>query len=215
MYVNIDDCWTVKPGSTDPVLGGPPRDAQGNINPNRRFPDMKALADYIHAKGLKAGIYTWPGRADLCAARRAATGTRSRTPGSSPSGDSISSSTIRAPTSNVAADGRDSPTASTATSSATSCPRRRHERHGQVGPRGGRPQLAHRRRSGRRLGLRRGATCFGLYGRNELQSYSGPGGWNDPDYLCWATLAASAKTSAFAQRAIQLRLALVPGRPRR
>ena len=24
---------------------------------------------------------------------------------------------------------------------------------------------------------------FGLYGRNELQKYSGPGAWNDPDYL--------------------------------
>ena len=24
---------------------------------------------------------------------------------------------------------------------------------------------------------------FGLYGRNQLQGYSGPGGWNDPDYL--------------------------------
>ena len=60
-YVNIDDCWAVKPGDRDPSLGGEPRDAQGRINPNRRFPDMKALTDYIHAKGLKAGIYTSPG----------------------------------------------------------------------------------------------------------------------------------------------------------
>ncbi|MGA2032383.1 MAG: putative Ig domain-containing protein [Thermoguttaceae bacterium] len=60
-YVNIDDCWAVKPGSNDPVLGGPPRDAAGRVNANRRFPDMKALTDYIHAKGLKAGIYTSPG----------------------------------------------------------------------------------------------------------------------------------------------------------
>jgi alpha-galactosidase len=62
MYVNIDDCWAVKPGSSDPTLSGEPRDAQGHVNPNRRFPDMKALADYVHAKGLKAGIYTSPGR---------------------------------------------------------------------------------------------------------------------------------------------------------
>jgi len=41
---------------------GEPRDANGMINPNKRFPDMKALTDYIHAKGLKAGIYTSPGR---------------------------------------------------------------------------------------------------------------------------------------------------------
>jgi alpha-galactosidase len=60
-YVNIDDCWMVKPGSQDPTLGGQPRDARGNVNPNGRFPDMKALSDYIHGKGLKAGLYTSPG----------------------------------------------------------------------------------------------------------------------------------------------------------
>jgi len=60
-YVNIDDCWAVKPGSDDPSLAGEPRDAQGKVNANARFPDMKALTDYIHAKGLKAGIYTSPG----------------------------------------------------------------------------------------------------------------------------------------------------------
>lgn len=60
-YVNIDDCWAVKPGATDPDLGGQPRDAQGMVNANRRFPNMKALTDYIHSLGLKAGIYTSPG----------------------------------------------------------------------------------------------------------------------------------------------------------
>ncbi|MCZ2150500.1 MAG: putative Ig domain-containing protein [Bryobacterales bacterium] len=58
-YVNIDDCWMVKPG--DPELGGEPRDAGGAILPNKRFPDMKGLTAYIHAKGLRAGIYTGPG----------------------------------------------------------------------------------------------------------------------------------------------------------
>jgi len=48
-YVNIDDTWE----------GG--RDAQGNIVPNRKFPDMRALADYVHARGLKLGIYSSPG----------------------------------------------------------------------------------------------------------------------------------------------------------
>lgn len=48
-YVNIDDAWQ----------GG--RDAQGNIQPNSNFPDMKALADYVHSKGLKIGIYSGPG----------------------------------------------------------------------------------------------------------------------------------------------------------
>jgi alpha-galactosidase len=61
MYVNIDDCWSVKPGAADSSLTGEPRDATGMINSNRRFPDMKAMTDYIHSKGLKAGIYTSPG----------------------------------------------------------------------------------------------------------------------------------------------------------
>ena len=47
-YVVIDDCWH---GA---------RDAQGNIQPDpTRFPSgIKALADYIHSKGLKFGIYS-------------------------------------------------------------------------------------------------------------------------------------------------------------
>ncbi len=49
VYINIDDSWEGK------------RDAQGNIHPNSRFPDMKALGDYIHSKGLKFGIYSSPG----------------------------------------------------------------------------------------------------------------------------------------------------------
>ncbi|MGA2260371.1 MAG: glycoside hydrolase family 27 protein [Acidobacteriota bacterium] len=51
LYVNIDDTWEGK------------RDAQGNITTNEKFPDMKALADYVHSKGLKIGIYSGPGRA--------------------------------------------------------------------------------------------------------------------------------------------------------
>jgi alpha-galactosidase len=61
MYVNIDDCWAVRPDAKDPTLLGAPRDKTGKVNANPRFPDMKALTDYIHAKGLKAGIYTSPG----------------------------------------------------------------------------------------------------------------------------------------------------------
>lgn len=61
MYVNIDDCWAVKPNAPGSELGGDARDAQGRVMPNRRFPDMKALTDYIHGLGLKAGIYTSPG----------------------------------------------------------------------------------------------------------------------------------------------------------
>ncbi len=60
-YVNIDDCWMNAPKHGDPLRVGPLRDAKGNILPNKHFPDMKALCDYIHSKGLKAGIYTSPG----------------------------------------------------------------------------------------------------------------------------------------------------------
>lgn len=49
IYVNIDDTWEGQ------------RDAQGNLQPNHKFPDMKALADYVHSKGLKLGIYSSPG----------------------------------------------------------------------------------------------------------------------------------------------------------
>jgi alpha-galactosidase len=47
-YINIDDCWH---GT---------RDSLGFIHPDaKRFPSgMKALADYVHAKGLKLGIYS-------------------------------------------------------------------------------------------------------------------------------------------------------------
>jgi alpha-galactosidase len=50
IYVNIDDAWEADK-----------RDAQGNIHSNSKFPDMKALADYVHSKGLKIGIYSGPG----------------------------------------------------------------------------------------------------------------------------------------------------------
>lgn len=49
VYVNIDDTWQAG------------RDGQGNIQSNSKFPDMKALADYVHSKGLKIGIYSSPG----------------------------------------------------------------------------------------------------------------------------------------------------------
>lgn len=60
-YVNIDDGWNRYPAFTSPDFGPPVRDAQGNLRSNVKFPDMKALTDYIHAKGLKAGIYISPG----------------------------------------------------------------------------------------------------------------------------------------------------------
>jgi len=55
MYVNVDDCWMKKKGET------PLRDAKGVILPNAKFPDIKGMVDYIHGRGLRAGIYTSPG----------------------------------------------------------------------------------------------------------------------------------------------------------
>jgi len=49
VYVNIDDTWEGE------------RDANGVLHTNTKFPDMKALADYVHSKGLKIGIYSSPG----------------------------------------------------------------------------------------------------------------------------------------------------------
>ena len=48
-FINIDDAWEG------------PRAPNGEITSNAKFPDMKALADYVHAKGLKIGIYSSPG----------------------------------------------------------------------------------------------------------------------------------------------------------
>ncbi|MFH0760935.1 MAG: C1 family peptidase [Bacteroidota bacterium] len=61
-YVNIDDCWAIRLNSTDPVIGGELRNPDGSLRTNKRFPDMKSLTDNIHAKGLKAGIYSTPGK---------------------------------------------------------------------------------------------------------------------------------------------------------
>ncbi|MEK9138225.1 MAG: NPCBM/NEW2 domain-containing protein, partial [Bacteroidota bacterium] len=60
-YINIDDCWIIKPDAKEPEWQGEPRDKNGMINSNTKFPDMKALSDYVHAKGLKLGIYSGPG----------------------------------------------------------------------------------------------------------------------------------------------------------
>ncbi len=53
-YVNIDDCWMA-----------PERDAQGRLRADPlRFPGgIAAVADYVHAKGLKLGIYSSAGTA--------------------------------------------------------------------------------------------------------------------------------------------------------
>jgi alpha-galactosidase len=62
-YIVIDDCWQVS------------RDANGEIVPDKeRFPNgIKHLADYIHSKGLKFGIYSCAGTR-TCAGRPGALG---------------------------------------------------------------------------------------------------------------------------------------------
>ena len=60
-YINIDDSWSIKPGSEDTMRMGVPRNSNGLINANKKFPDMNELTDYIHSKGLKAGLYSSPG----------------------------------------------------------------------------------------------------------------------------------------------------------
>ena len=49
-FINIDDGWEA-----------PARSYTGDIQTNDKFPDMKALADYVHSRGLKFGIYSSPG----------------------------------------------------------------------------------------------------------------------------------------------------------
>ena len=48
-YIIVDEGWSSY------------RDSNGKITGNARFPDMKALAAYVHSKGLKIGIYSSPG----------------------------------------------------------------------------------------------------------------------------------------------------------
>ena len=49
-YINIDDAWEADERTPD-----------GRIQANEKFPDMKGLGDWLHANGLKFGIYSSPG----------------------------------------------------------------------------------------------------------------------------------------------------------
>ena len=49
-YINIDDAWEA-----------PERAKDGRILTNEKFPDIKALGDWLHSNGLKMGIYSSPG----------------------------------------------------------------------------------------------------------------------------------------------------------
>ena len=108
-YINIDDGWQGH-------RGGP----YNAILPNEKFPDMKALCDYIHGLGLKAGIYSTPWTTSYAGFvggssddpqgawqrprtrrdgwRWASTCSRPTTPGNGPLGDSTTPSTTGAST---------------------------------------------------------------------------------------------------------------------
>lgn len=88
-YINIDDCWMNRLDENHDyiknwnqfkdtsqiamfyeeesiekykeVTSKTPRDSTGRIIPNKNFPDMKGLSDYVHENGLKIGIYSAPG----------------------------------------------------------------------------------------------------------------------------------------------------------
>ncbi|MBK0383695.1 alpha-galactosidase [Pedobacter sp. SD-b] len=76
-YLSIDDCWMkIKQSGFDAESKrqkeqhegfdydgfiGEVRDSNGYVIPNKNFPDMKSLTNYIHSFGLKAGIYSTPG----------------------------------------------------------------------------------------------------------------------------------------------------------
>ncbi len=63
MYVNLDDGWTLPHAYEEVTPRTPTRTKEGRLLTAATFPDMKALADYIHSKGLRAGLYSSPGRA--------------------------------------------------------------------------------------------------------------------------------------------------------
>ncbi len=49
-YVNIDDAWEAEE-----------RNADGTIACNEKFPDIQGLGEWLHAHGLRLGIYSSPG----------------------------------------------------------------------------------------------------------------------------------------------------------
>ena len=77
-YIVVDDCWRTRPtekeaGMKRPgwigeraYMYGPARTADDLPCTNPAFPDMRAMVAYIHAKGLKAGLYSVPATVACC-----------------------------------------------------------------------------------------------------------------------------------------------------
>lgn len=77
-YIVLDDCWRTRPAENEvgmkrpsfiaerTYMYGPSRTADDLPCANSEFPDMKAMFAYIHAKGLKAGLYSVPATVSCC-----------------------------------------------------------------------------------------------------------------------------------------------------
>ena len=98
MYVNIDECWEVKPGAKDPINGGPAarRPRQRQLEPSlSRHEGAGRLHPSPRPQG---GASTRRPARPTAAASAAVISTKPRMPGGSPRGASISSSTTGVPT---------------------------------------------------------------------------------------------------------------------
>ena len=64
-YINIDDFWQNHRNSNDPTLRGEFRDEQGNIVPNKRFPDMKGTGRLHSQPRTQSGTLFFAGAVDV------------------------------------------------------------------------------------------------------------------------------------------------------
>ena len=54
-YVDIDGCWTMKPGSTNPALSGPPRDAAGHASSESSVQRHEGAHGLYSRQGAESG----------------------------------------------------------------------------------------------------------------------------------------------------------------
>jgi len=182
-YVVVDDCWQA-----------PARGPDGSLQPNtERFPTgMKALADYVHSKGLKFGLYLSPG-SETCAMQWDAY----------PGSDLGSFGHERQDAEMLAQIGVDylkyDWCAADATNGLTPEPtftRMRNEldrldrpivysisEYGKYQPWTWAPRIAHMWRTTSDILPAWGSIAHIIDTQADLQPYSRPGGWNDPDML--------------------------------
>ncbi|WP_406691568.1 glycoside hydrolase family 27 protein [Saccharopolyspora sp. ID03-671] len=176
-YVNIDDCWAE-----------PERDAAGELQAHHeRFPSgIKAIADYVHERGLELGIYTSAGTRTCADSIPGALGheeTDARTfaewgVDSLKYDNCHNQGTSRPPSATLRATGR--PIVYSVCESGESAP-------WEWAPEIGTP-MAHHRRHPTGAGNRQhqvfpmGVIDIIDFNR-ELADHAGPGAWNDPDML--------------------------------